>query len=333
MDNNIEDIIIRLFSDEISEEEQTTLLSWLDLSEDNRKKFDDMKEIWLSSTTKQELKKYDAESAFHRFLQKTSSEDEPHTAHHFTIFKWVAGIAASVLVVFFSTYYSYNKGQKDITNTFTDIVITSPEGSHTKIQLPDGTSVTLNSSSKLAYSQGFGVNDRNVFISGEGYFEVKKDAAKPFTVNSDNISVKVLGTKFNFCDYSNDNVASVTLDEGAVSMSDLPSKKQQVKLTQNQCAVFNKKSGKIEITPSDPILSHIWTESTLSFNGESLGRITQILERSYDVNISFRNKQKQDLHFYGTFYRNNQSIRDIMEAFATTGNIKYTIKGKKITIY
>lgn len=333
MNNNIEDIIIRLFSEDISEEEKTILLSWLNQSEDHRKKFSDMRELWLSSISEEELKKYDAESAFQRFLQKTSGENKSQATHRLTIYKWAAGVAASVLMLLFSTYYSYNKGQKDITNTFTDIVVTSPEGSQTKLQLPDGTSVTLNSGSKISYSQGFGVNDRKVFISGEGYFEVKKDASKPFIVNSDNISVKVLGTKFDFCDYADENTASVTLDEGAVCMSDLPMKRNHVKLSPNQSAIFDQKSGKIKVTASDPKLSRAWLEKMLSFNGESLGKIALILERCYGVDISFNSEQKKNLHFYGTFHRDSQSIKDIMDAFATTGNIKYTIKGKNIIIF
>ena len=88
--------------------------------------------------------------------------------------------------------------------------------------LPDGTSVVLNAGSKLSYSQGFGIKDRTVNITGEGYFTVAKDSRKPFTVTSGSMRVKVLGTKFNYRDYPTDGFAEVVLDECKVNITDFP---------------------------------------------------------------------------------------------------------------
>ena len=98
----------------------------------------------------------------------------------------------------------------------------------------------LNGGSSISYSQGYGVDSRIVNIEGEGYFEVKKDSTKPFIVNSANIIVKVLGTKFNFCDYPKETQALVALDEGKVNMTCIESK-QEITLLPNQHVVFVKK--------------------------------------------------------------------------------------------
>ena len=77
---------------------------------------------------------------------------------------------------------------------FAMIKVEAPQGSTTKMTLPDGTEVWLNAGSRMEYSQGFGVRDRRVKLSGEGYFEVHHNTAMPFIVNSSSLNVQVLGT-------------------------------------------------------------------------------------------------------------------------------------------
>lgn len=294
-------------------------------------------EKWMATATRQELDSYDSEAAYTRFLQKinTEKEEQPemektHTPH---IYKWIMGIAASLLVLFLSTYISYQQGQSKIQKEFADIVVTTPNGSCTKVNLPDGSIVMLNAGSKITYSQGYGVTNRAVKIDGEGYFEVKKDSTRPFTVTSDNVVVKVLGTKFNFRDYPKDPTALVALDEGKVNMTSIASK-QQITLKPSQHVILDKSSGNMSLEETGSLTNKgKWNEGTLAFNGEPLKDIATILARTYNVTFTFANTSKRDLHFYGIFYKDNQSIKDIMDAFAITGNIKYRIKGKNIIIF
>lgn len=294
-------------------------------------------EKWMATATHEELDSYNYQAAYTRFLQKINPETEEQpavTKHHSAhIYKWIIGIAASLLVLFVSTYVSYQQGQNKIQKEFADIVVTTPNGSCTKVNLPDGSIVTLNAGSKITYSQGYGVTNRAVKIYGEGYFEVKKDSTRPFTVTSDNVVVKVLGTKFNFRDYPKDPTALVALDEGKVNMTSVASK-QQITLKPSQHVILDKSSGNMSLKETSTLTNKgKWSEGILAFNGDSLKDIVTILERTYNVTFTFANTSKCDLHFYGTFYKDSQNIKDIMDALAITGNIKYRIKGNNIIIF
>ena len=294
-------------------------------------------EKWMATATRKQLDSYDYQAAYARFLQKinTSKERQPATSnpHTIHIYKWIIGIAASLFILFLSTYISYQQGQNKIQKEFADIVVTTPNGSCTKVNLPDGSIVMLNAGSKITYSQGYGVTNRAVKINGEGYFEVKKDSTHPFTVTSDNIIVKVLGTKFNFRDYPKDPTALVALDEGKVNMTSVISK-QQITLKPAQHVILDKSSGNMSLEETNSLANKgKWNEGLLAFNGESLNEITTILTRTYNVTFTYADTNKRNLHFYGIFNKNSQSIKDIMDALAITGNIKYRIKGKNIIIF
>ena len=112
-------------------------------------------------------------------------------------------------------YFTGNQRLSDQTLSYS---VESPRGSKLKLSLPDGTSVWLNADSKLLYDNNFGINNRNVTLCGEGYFEVSKNKNLPFQVVSDDIKVEVLGTKFNVKNYPEDPNIKVALLEGSVML-------------------------------------------------------------------------------------------------------------------
>lgn len=235
-----EELAIRYFTGNLDSEGILLLEDEIRQSEEAKKTFDELKEIWAASTTQEELDSYDYKAAYQRFLHKisedsdeTDEDQKEENPRFYHIYRWIGGIAASLLILFGATYLSYQQGQKNLQNTFADIVVATPNGSSTSVNLPDGSIVKLNGGSRISYSQGYGVDSRIVNIEGEGYFEVKKDSTKPFIVNSANIIVKVLGTKFNFCDYPKETQALVALDEGKVNMTCIESK-QEITLLPNQ---------------------------------------------------------------------------------------------------
>ena len=104
-------------------------------------------------------------------------------------------------------------------------------------------------------------------------------------------------------------------------------------LIPHQRAALDKRLGKLTVSNVDPAIRHTWTDGVLSFTGQSLGVIALTLERSYHVTITFADDTKRNLHFYGDFYRDSQSVREVMDALSATGKISYKIKGREIVIY
>lgn len=147
-----------------------------------------------------------------------------------------------------------------------------------------------------------------------------------------NIIVKVLGTKFNFCDYPKETQALVALDEGKVNMTCIESK-QEITLLPNQHVVFDKKTGAMTLLDTKTLANKCqWTKGIIAFNGESLKDIAAVLERCYSIKFKISPSKQNSLHFYGVFYRNSQNVYDIMEALAATGKFTYKISGKTIII-
>jgi ferric-dicitrate binding protein FerR (iron transport regulator) len=243
---------------------------------------------------------------------------------------WQAAAAAAVLVGV--SYASFRQGGEQVKSRFANIEVEAPLGSRTKTYLPDGTLVWLNAGSKITYSQGFGVSDRKVQLSGEAYFEVVRNEKLPFGVSTNELLVDVLGTKFNFCNYPDDQEASVGLLEGRVLASNQLKMGEQAELMPNQQAFLNKKSGDMRIASASAQHTAEWTSGYLFFDEVLLPDIVKELERSYNVHIAITHPDLEQLRFYGSFVRKELNIEEVLDILASTGKIKYSINGKEISL-
>ena len=288
-------------------------------------------EIWFSSVSEEELSKYDKDAAFAAFQNRVAeAESQPRAVtRRLGWLKYAAAVAAVVAVGFFS----YRGGQSQLETAMGDIVVEAPQGSRTQMTLPDGTKVWLNAGSKISYSQSFGLVNRLVLLAGEGYFEVAHNEELSFSVESENVRVKVLGTKFNFRDYPSDAEATVSLAEGSVAMNSQQHPADEQLLKPGQRVTVDKQTGKIRVEEYEVTNATQWTSGKLIFDGEPLQEIVKTLERSYNVKITIADNRLLTLRFYGDFLRQEQTLSEVLDALAATGKIKYNIKGKDVTLY
>ena len=288
-------------------------------------------ELWFSSVSEEELSKYDKEAAFAAFRKRVAESQELPKAivHRLGWLKYAAAVAAIVAV----GYFSFKGGQSRMEAAMGDIVVEAPLGSRTQMTLPDGTKVWLNAGSRISYSQGFCLVNRLVSIVGEGYFEVARNEQLPFSVESENVRVKVLGTKFDFRDYPTDAEATVSLSEGSVAMKSLKYPANDQVLKPGQRATVDKTTGKIRVEEYEVVNSTQWTNGMLIFDGEPLQEIVKTLERSYNVKVQIANDQLLTLRFYGDFVRQEQSLNEVLDALSATGKIKYKVEGQNVTLY
>lgn len=324
---DVNDLIFRHFINDLSPEEEQDLACWIQSSPQNRHLYLEQQEIWFSATDNSSLSRFDKDAAYQLFKEQVKQSQSSRRRY-----RWLKYAAAAVLLLAIS-YYSYLNGASGIESSFSDIVIEAPYGSRTKMFLPDGTLVWLNAGSKISYSQGFGVKDRQVRLEGEGYFEVVRNENVPFFVVSENLNMQVLGTKFNFRDYRNDTEAVISLTEGKVSLRNLMMDEKEYVLLPGQHAILNKVSGRLDVKQADTALSSQWTQGVLVFNGESLAEIAKKLERSYNVKVTILDKKLSNYHFYGDFIRQEQTLRELLDDLSATGKIRYKIQGKKVILY
>lgn len=207
-----------------------------------------------------------------------------------------------------------------------------PLGSQAKIILPDSSVAWLNSGSTLKYNNHYGKKDRKVILTGEGYFEVRKNKRVPFYVNANKIKVKVLGTTFNVRSYLNDPTVEVDLLTGKVDVSTIGvGKSKKLTLVPNEKMVYDKKSNVMTSCKTDAAKSAQWTIGKLCFVDASIEYIAGFLERKYDVQIKLEKESIKNEIFSGSLNL-NLPINKVLDYLDVDNKFKITYAGKKIII-
>ena len=362
----VNDWIIGYLTNSLTPEEMQSLQNWLNVSEENRKYFSDMQEVWIAASDEADEQHFDKERAYQLFLEHTENLVQPSVKRKtLTISPWMYA-AAMVVIVFFCGTIAFQSGKRVLRNQLTQITVEAPYGSKTKLYLPDGTLVWLNAGSQMSYAQDFGINERSLNLSGEAYFEVTRNEEIPFKVHTEELDVKVLGTKFNFRNYKDDLEAKVCLLEGKVALN---TRQKETILHPDQQALLDKKTGKLSVSDTKAAYSAEWTNDRLYFDEILLSDIIKELERSYDVKITVADDTLNTIRFYGNFRKREQSIQEIMtklsrwytidvfymneavknyhftgylpryakiadvlELLSLTTNIKFDVKGRTVTV-
>ncbi len=210
-----------------------------------------------------------------------------------------------------------------------------PYGKKMHLILGDGTRVWLNAGSKMAFPSKFTGKKREVFLDGEGYFEVAHNQSQPFFVHTGDIAIKVLGTRFNISAYESDKLIETVLIEGSVAISiksALGFLKKETILVPSQRASYDRKDHSMALKfESDVEFTYAWTEGWFKFHRQSLNDVLNKLQRYYDVQFIYESDfQVSDL-ITGKLDLKD-SITQVMVALDDVANLQYRIIGNKIYI-
>lgn len=287
----------------------------------------------------------DSEKAYSDFLNKSQ---ERKTGTIFRI-KYLT-IAASLLIICATALYFYRSAKSE--RIFSSTEINVPKGSMRKVVLPDGTKVTINAGSSLKFESDFGKRNRTVYLNGEAYFDISKSET-PFIVNTQNYTIRDIGTVFNVKAYPDDLSFETMVIEGEVQVEGKLSidsdKSQMISVKQQQVLKLNyAKSVKHVIQPDNDFSEIIevkvqkisptqvevytgWTEDLLVFEGITFQEITRIMERRYDVEITMDNSDLRNLKYTGSF-KNIDDIEKALKIMKETTDIDYEKQGRIIKI-
>ncbi len=227
------------------------------------------------------------------------------------------------------SYQDRDKQKKLAYNT-----LTVPYGKKFKLQLSDGTHVHLNSGTSLKYPVNFlkGEN-RQVFLSGEAYFDVATDNAHPFIVNADELNIRVLGTQFNVASYSEDAVTDVVLIEGSVSLykkDETADPATNTLLEPGFKGSFDREKNTISSKKVITSIYTSWINGELIFRDMSFENILKKLERHYNVSILNRDKALAKEKFNASFV--NEPIEKVLQNLKTTYGIDFRVNNNQIII-
>lgn len=261
----------------------------------------------------------------HLHFQINTSAKKESSVHR--ILRSYSRIAAILLVPLLigSLFLVYERNdQKPSINQ-----IISQAGSRVKFILPDGSTGYLNGRTTLSYNADF-KNNRTLTMDGEGYFEVAKDKQHPFVVKTKYADIKVLGTKFDLCAYSNDNNISTTLEEGSVHVINHISKKDIVLKPGNQLQISTA-NGEMKIEDVNTMLYTSWIDDVLRFDNSTFDDVVKKMERWYGINIVLDESLKYTERY--TLTIKTESLRELLQLLALTTPMDYEINNDTLYIH
>lgn len=222
---------------------------------------------------------------------------------------------------------SYQNG-KPSENQENHLLIVPRGGEYTLI-LEDGSKVYLNAESKISYPVVFQGNLRQVYLEGEAYFEVFKDASRPFVVNVKGMAVEVLGTEFAVRAYPEEKKVLTTLVNGCVNVS---AGAHSVALRPNEQAVWKKSTDDLQVEPVNVNLFVGWRNGRLVFDNVPLCDLLKELGRWYDFVVEYKNPDLQGLPF-SLDIEKYSDFRQVLKLLECTGRVKFSISGNRVTVY
>lgn len=331
-------LIIDFLEGALSGKDNDDLQLWLSESELHVSYFEEIKNIYYSFEYIKESQKYDKDKAFDLFKERIESssnniseegtkvnEITEKSYGRKTLFQ-IAGIAATIaLLIGLSFSFLQTRSTKSLQK---DVTVESPPGQKTKLFLPDGTLVWLNSGTRLTYNTDYGVDNRNIKMDGEAYFDVARNEKLNFKISINDIQVSVLGTSFDVEAYQRDKEMSVSVMTGKVSVGKINDEIFGV-LKPNEKIVINKDNNNFKIEACDPDIDGIWRHGQLKIINDPMPVVITKMERWYGVNITVEGKISHERYWMTI---KTESLTEILELINRITPISYKIKGEEVTI-
>ncbi|MDR3250683.1 MAG: DUF4974 domain-containing protein [Tannerella sp.] len=262
------------------------------------------------------------EEIYARVVRKIHARTEPNHKKR-QLFRHVCAACIALLIVSTTAYTTYRLGFRSGNRVAMQnpVEVAAPYGAVVRITLPDGSSATLNGGSRLTYPTRF-EGDRQVQLSGEGFFDVVKDETA-FTVNATHISARVLGTRFGFKAYGDDPYTVLTLEEGRIKaiLTD-DNADEGVVLDAAQQLILNNETKEIRRQTVDAQEYVAWKDGILVFRDLTLGEIAAVLKRRFDVDIRIASGRIKDESYVARFMY-HENIEQILDKLSYRRSWKY----------
>lgn len=366
--NRITELYAKKLAGEASETELQELQEHLRSNPDEQYFQEIFSNWWDSRQTPGTVTNTSQDEHFQYIIQQSAYNANEDAAPVINIRKrrrWVSIAAAAVLVGAISfgawKFLPVKKTETAAAKQLQENEIVAKRGTKSKLLLPDGTQVWLNSDSKLIYNSSFDDTLREVTLDGEAYFDVVKDPKRPFIVHTSGINIRVLGTAFNVKSYAQEATIEATLVHGLIEVEKTNEpKSSRIILHPNEKLIFSKPISKVAAKEPDkessltaaggkelkPQLISInplprnstdsnrietsWVYGKLLFEGDSFRDLALKMERWFNVKISFKNNKVSNYRFGGVF--ENENIEEALNYLQMVHAFHYSIKGNDVVI-
>lgn len=333
-------ILKKLFDYEYSEEELHQLLEKLGSEKEQEAFFAEAEQLWKASAKSENQVPVDTEKILKRILNKIQ-QAENHSEipipiirsitqnHQVQQFLKIAAVLVIAVLLFVGGYSVLHHPKQ---NTLAYLNVKVPRGMKEKVVLPDNTSVWLNAESTLKYPQHFG-KTRTVYLSGEAYFEVTKDAKHPFIVSTPEMKVKVLGTGFDVSAYPGDKQIKTTLVHGRVMAFHVNSNgdiENKVILSPGEQSIFSVTTKTFAVKKVNTTNYTAWKDGYLIFEDSPLTEVIKKIDRWYNVKMLVNDKVVEQFNYTVEF--DNDSLSAVLKVLGEMTPVRFTQSGKNIFI-
>ncbi|HYG40343.1 MAG TPA: FecR domain-containing protein [Cytophagales bacterium] len=320
-----DDLLTKFMLGETTSEENIEIEKWIIEDQQNQKYFKDFQFIWESSKKLALTSTVDENKAWKTFKErKDQIEDASKIIPFQSRFGWMK-IAASLLLLIIAgslVYISLNK-KEDIAIATLRIESLKQVVTDT---LPDGSVVTLNKNSLLSFPEKFTGNTREVKLEqGEAFFNVMPDKSKPFVVNTNNVTVNVVGTSFNV--KATNKETEVIVETGVVEVS---KKDVNVILKPKEMVVIGKETTDFVKKENKDQLHNYYRTKQFIASSTPLWRMVEVLNEAYNANIVIETENLRDLPLTATF--KEESLENILNIISQTFNIQVIRSDGKIIL-
>jgi len=310
--------ILHYLKGELEERESQEVIKWLSEPANEIKARELLGELWTAQSMHFTAGKPDFEQLLKRINDTIIIEQDELNLHiagrkssFFTgIYPALKKIAAVLFIpLLIASLFLYRENLKERPEAVLaeNTIFTKP-GSIFHTVLPDGTSVWLNDGTTLKYPETFEGTERQVYLDGEAYFEVKADPEHPFIINNAFMKTEVTGTRFNISAYQEDRFFELTLQEGKVS---LLNGNNELCLKPGEQVRYEKESNRLSMRKVNPLLYSSWIDGKLMFEDETLGIALKKLGRWYNVRFTLDDESLNELLITATF--RDEKLSQIMQ--------------------
>lgn len=309
----IDDLLAKHLANETNIHESDMISEWITSSGENQKTFNQAKTVWINAKNQQ---KVDVDAAWLKLniTNKKTENTEDQQVKPIVILNWVRNVlkVAAVLVILLGLGFW---GTKQFITPHYDLLTFNSGNQSIEKTLPDGTKVLLSKNSEITYPKSFEDGNREIYLTGEGFFDVHHDSAHPFIIHTQGSDVRVLGTSFKVRAYNAQ--VQVLVKSGRVQFSKnsievILTKGQKGEILANVDAIIKSEMTQVETVAKEKLNSFV-------FNKMSLGEVAELLSERFGKNIKFSQDKIKNCKLTATF--KNENLQNIMAVIAETFNL------------
>lgn len=244
-------------------------------------------------------------------------------------FRFVTVAAASMFIPLL-VYTCHIALKPEVLQNWTELYV--PYGETGELVLSDGTKLNLNSGSRVTYPDFFTGSERKIFVDGEVVADVAKNEEMPFIIVSNDLKVKVLGTRFDFKSYALDANAELMLFEGSVDfMAESDTMVHEAIISPGEYVTYDRVAGRMDVSRlADGSYKPFTDQGAMHFFNERLSDIARELERRFGVIFVIADGNLADTHYYA-YFSNGESLDEILMTLNANNSLR--IKKTSDTVY